>query len=78
MSKSNNRWKFNCLVCPNPAYLPLYTKNASLFSGAMNNPGFMSTQAMIYSRNANKIASTVCRTTRIVPIPQRVIAPLSN
>ena len=78
MSKSNNKWGFNCLVCQKSAYLPLYIKNGSLFSGMINNPTFMSTQAMIYSRNANKTTFSLRRETRIIPISQRAIPVLSN
>ena len=73
-----NRWGFNCLVCPKSAYLPLYTKNVSLFSGTTNNPGFMVTEAMAYSRKASRILFPLKRKTINVPVPQRVIPVLSN
>ena len=78
MSRSNNRWGFNCLVCPKSAYLPLYIKNVSLFSGTTNDPGFMVTEAMRYSRKASRIMFPLKRETRIIPVPQRVIPILSN
>ena len=75
---SKNNWGFNCFACPGPVHLPLYIKNASLFSGVTNNPGFMSTQVMICARRANTTAFSLRRETRIVQVPQRVIAVLSN
>ena len=78
MSKSNNRWGFNCLICPKSAYLPLYTKNVSLFSGSINNPGFMVTQAMTYSRKASKTTFPFKRETLIFPVTQRVVPVIAN
>ena len=73
-----NRWGFDCLVCPKSAYLPLYIKNVSLFSGTTNDPGFMVTETMSYSRKASRTLFPLKRSTIIIPVPQRIIPVLAN
>lgn len=70
-----NRWAV-CEKCPVDAFLPLYIKNPSLFSGTLNNPGSLVTNHIVYSQKVKSLGRK--KTTIIVSVPQRRIAPLSN
>ena len=70
-----NRWAV-CEKCPVDPHLPLYVKNPSLFSCTFNNPGSLVTNSMVYSHKVKTLGQK--KTTIIVPVPQRIIAPLSN
>jgi len=65
--------------CPKPAYpTPSQKQNASLFSGTLNNPGFLSTQFYLYSHRARKVTKASSWTTVPQIVTQRVIVPLKN
>ena len=70
-----NRWSV-CGKCPVGAYLPLYIKNPSLFSGTWNNPGSLVTNHMVYSKKVTTVGHK--KKTIIVPVSQRIILPLLN
>lgn len=78
MCVPRKKW-FNCNVqCANPAILPNYIKNPSLFSGTINNPGSLATEVMRYANRVNRSVLGQKRTTVILSVPKRVIPPLVN
>jgi hypothetical protein len=78
MPPSSKKWSLCDIsnTCPEPTYLPSYIKNVSLFSGSTNNPGNLVTDSMRYTHKVTTPGSG--HTTIIVPVQQRIIAPLSN
>ena len=78
MCAPRKKW-FNCQIqCANPATLPNYIKNPSLFSGTINNPGSLATEVMRYANRVNSSVLGHKRTTVILPVAKRVIPPLVN
>jgi len=81
MSVPRNRW-YNCIsivsVCPIPAIPVPFNKNPSLFSGSTNNPGSLATDIRRYANKVNSSNFGHKRQTVILPVVQRVVAPLSN
>ncbi len=70
-----------CLVnnCPPPVYANSSQKrNASLFSGTLNNPASLSIDSMRYSLAARKVSAPSNWVTRIYTNTPRFIAPLAN
>ena len=78
MSIPRNRWYRCGPICPTPAILPIYTTNPSLFSGNTNIPASLATDVMKYANKVNSSTFGHKRKTIIVPVIQRVIAPLRN
>lgn len=68
----------NLKQCPQPS-LPKNNGNPSLYNGALNNPGNLVTQAILYANGAKYVSAAPSYwVTKIYPVTGRVIAPLAN
>ena len=67
-----------CTVCPPKTIIPLFIANPAFLAGSWNIATTSVTQALKYSRSANKIAAGSKRRTVFLPPPPRVVPAITN